>query len=269
MIKYVITDLDGTLLNSKKEIGELSFNEIKRLRKEGMHFIVASGRRIADIIRYTRKLEFDKDDYIVACDGEYIYNYLGNCLWTNLYIDNGQVHSLAKLFGQKKFIVFTENKDFILGASFIEKLIKKIWYKYKKNKRVVYTQDLKCITGNIEKIRIKFGKKEKIFVDSYINKFTVHQVFDKYIDITAINVNKMMALKELLKKLDVALHEVIYFGDDFNDLECFETFEISVSLKNGQKEILERAYFITESNDDDGVGLFLKYISKGIIYDER
>lgn len=269
MIKYVIFDLDGTLLNNRKEVGKLSYREINRLRKEGTHFIVASGRHMSDIIKYTKQLEFDKNDFIVSCDGLYIYDYLGHCLWNNQYIKFNQLQTLVNIYKNNKVIVFTDNRDFILGASLIEKVLKKLWYRYKKKNRVIFIQDVRNVSGNIEKIRIKLVGKEIPFSDKRITKLTMHKVFNKYIDITAANVDKMTALKKLLDNLDISLYEVIYFGDDFNDIECFKTIKYSVGLKNGQKEILDNAYFVTASNDDDGVGLFLKSVKNGIINDGR
>lgn len=269
MIKYVIFDLDGTLLNNRKEIGKLSYKEINRLRKEGTHFIVASGRRIPDIIKYTKQLGFDKKDFIVSCDGLYIYDYIGRRLWNSTYISFNQLQILIDIYKHSRIIVFTENNDFILGASLIEKVLRNLWYRYRKKNRAIFIQDYRNITGNIEKIRVELEGKGKLFDDKRISKLTMHKVCDKYIDITAANVNKMTALNRLLDNLDVSLSELIYFGDDFNDIECFDTIKYSVSLKNGQKEILNNAYFVTESNDNDGVGLFLKSVKNGIIYNER
>lgn len=269
MIKYVIFDLDGTLLNKRKEVGKLSYKEISRLRKEGTHFIVASGRRFPDIIKYTKQLEFDKNDFIISCDGLYIYDHIGCRLWNNIYINSNQLQFLVNIYKHSKIIIFTENNDFIFRASLIEKILRKLWYRYRKVDKTIFIQDYKNITGNIEKIRIELERKSKPFDDRKIGKLTIHKVFDKYIDITAVNVNKMTALNSLLDNLGVSLSEVIYFGDDFNDIECFDMIKYSVALKNGQKEILDNAYFITESNDHDGVGLFLKNVKNGIIYNEK
>lgn len=269
MIKYVIFDLDGTLLNRRKEVGKLSYKEISRLRKEGIHFIAASGRRIPDITKYTKQLEFDKNDFIISCDGLYIHDHIGCRLWNNIYINSNQLQFLVNIYRHSKIIIFTENNDFIFRASLIEKILRTLWYRYKKVDRTIFIQDYKNITGNIEKIRIELERKSKPFDDKNISKLTIHKVFDKYIDITAENVNKMTALNCLLNYLGVSLSEVIYFGDDFNDIECFDTIKYSVALKNGQKEILDNAYFITESNDDDGVGLFLKNVKNGIICNEK
>ena len=269
MIKYVIFDLDGTLLNKRKEIGKLSYKEIGRLRKEGTHFIAASGRRIPDIIKYTKQLEFDKNDFIISCDGLYIHDHIGCRLWNNIYINSDQLQFLVNIYKHSKIIIFTENNDFIFRVSLIEKILRKLWYRYRKVDKIIFIQDYKNITGNIEKIRIELERKSNPFDDRKISKLTIHKVFDKYIDITAANVNKMTALNSLLDNLGVSLSEVIYFGDDFNDIECFDAIKYSVALKNGQKEILDNAYFITESNDDDGVGLFLKNVKNGIIYNEK
>ena len=46
MIKYIASDLDGTLLhNGAQHLPEEIFDLIRALKKRGIHFIAASGRQ--------------------------------------------------------------------------------------------------------------------------------------------------------------------------------------------------------------------------------
>ena len=42
--KYLFTDIDGTLLNSQKEISQENIDSIHKLVEQGGHFSVATGR---------------------------------------------------------------------------------------------------------------------------------------------------------------------------------------------------------------------------------
>ena len=261
-------DLDGTLLNNNKQIDDFTLNEIYRLRSEGMHFVVASGRRLSEIVDFTSKLRFDDGDYIITCDGEYLYDYSLQIIWKNQYISSEELMQVVTNGISGKIIVFTDTNDFIIGANFLEIIARKVWYWCKKNKRVMFLHDTRKLTGNIEKVRLDIKNKEKLKGINCRYTFTIHEVFNTYIDITAENVNKMFALAKLLDSLQVCNSEVLYFGDDYNDIECFSNLENTVAVQNAQKEILECSKYTTLTNNERGVGLFLAKIKEGTISDE-
>ena len=51
MYKVVVSDLDGTLLNSDQEVSELSKKVIRELRDRGIKFYIATGRAYPDAKR--------------------------------------------------------------------------------------------------------------------------------------------------------------------------------------------------------------------------
>ena len=61
---------------------------------------------------------------------------------------------------------------------------------------------------------------------------------------------------------NVAAHEVIAVGDSENDLSMLQFAGLGVSMGNGDEEIKNRADYITDTNDNDGVA---KVIEKFIL----
>ena len=92
MIKLIASDMDGTLLNDKKEFPH-DFDEVlDKLCEKGIHFVVASGRSYSTLkLNFEGKL--DKLDFI--CDnGAYV-------------IVNGELVSMSLL---KKAVYSTLSK---------------------------------------------------------------------------------------------------------------------------------------------------------------
>ncbi|MFQ7076076.1 MAG: HAD family hydrolase, partial [Clostridia bacterium] len=54
--KLLITDLDGTMLNSKSEISERNLKAVHELQRRGKFISVGSGRLYVDAIKYARQL---------------------------------------------------------------------------------------------------------------------------------------------------------------------------------------------------------------------
>ena len=45
MIKLIVSDMDGTLLNDEKQIDKRIYDLLPKMREEGIRFVVASGRQ--------------------------------------------------------------------------------------------------------------------------------------------------------------------------------------------------------------------------------
>ena len=79
-----------------------------------------------------------------------------------------------------------------------------------------------------------------------------------YSNIVNININKGDAVKLLLKKLNIDKKYSICFGDSINDFDMFDACGIKVAMGNALDSLKEKADYITESNDNDGITYFFK-----------
>ena len=64
-VKLVVSDMDGTLLNSKGEVSNLFFDLFKQLKEKNIHFTAASGRQYNSIVH---KLDTIKEDIFVIAE---------------------------------------------------------------------------------------------------------------------------------------------------------------------------------------------------------
>jgi len=56
-VKLIVTDMDGTLLNSKHEVSSLFFEQFEQLKTNNIQFVVASGRQYHSI--YLKKILYN------------------------------------------------------------------------------------------------------------------------------------------------------------------------------------------------------------------
>ena len=75
-IRYVLCDLDGTLLKNNTEIREEELETIEKVRKKGVKFVVCTGRAIPFCYEHLKTLGvIGKDDeYVIASSGSSIVN---------------------------------------------------------------------------------------------------------------------------------------------------------------------------------------------------
>ena len=73
--KAIALDLDGTLLNSKKEISKRNKEIIKKAAKAGVVIILASGRPVPGVKKIAKQLHLEEvGGYILSYNGGMIIN---------------------------------------------------------------------------------------------------------------------------------------------------------------------------------------------------
>ena len=69
-IKLVAIDIDGTLLNSKKEITPSVFEAIQDAKAAGVKIVITTGRPIAGVSNLLAQLHLtDPEDYVITFNG--------------------------------------------------------------------------------------------------------------------------------------------------------------------------------------------------------
>lgn len=232
-IKLIAFDLDGTLLNDNEQI---SIKTKKKLNELKIPKAIVSSRVLKNIELVIKDIDVD---YIIYSSGAVIkdknkiveenYIYYEDYLKLIDLIFLKESNASVKIKGDKNIFITNENK-------------------YKK-------------ISKIEKITIKLFDG-LIDIVKNLKMFNYTIVNDKYLIITSKKSSKYLSLKGLLKRLNIKDFEIIYFGDDLNDLEVFKRLPITIAPSNAHKEILKNSTFICESNNNDGVAKFLEQIGK-------
>src|SRR5690606_33176899 len=87
-VRMVVTDMDGTLLNSDHEVSDKFLAQFQELKKRDIKFVAASGRQYFSIIE---KLDSIKEDIIVVAEnGAYVRKQEKEILVTPLNRDTIQ-----------------------------------------------------------------------------------------------------------------------------------------------------------------------------------
>ncbi|MDA3812495.1 MAG: HAD family hydrolase [Spirochaetaceae bacterium] len=99
-----------------------------------------------------------------------------------------------------------------------------------------------------------------LFKTIHSENIPVNACFSKYNygEIVSEGVSKASAISLVCKHLGIPFNEVIAFGDGENDLEMISKAGIGVAMDNAVKSVKDIADFITDSNENGGVGKALK-----------
>jgi len=252
MIKLIVTDMDGTLLNDKHEIHP-DFWEIEDLlSKKGIMFSVASGRQY-----YNLESKFDriKDRMLFFAENGTLVVHKGKELYVNSmdskaamkFIEIGRKLEGVQLILCGKESAYVESND--------EKFIEEIQQYYHRLKIV---EDLQLVEDTILKVTIcDYKGVEANSYHSYKefnNKFKVAIASEIFLDITSITANKGNAIKGIQEELNISPDETLVFGDYLNDIEMMQNATYSYAMKNAHPEIISASNYITRfDNNENGV----------------
>lgn len=254
MIKLVITDLDGTFLNSA---GDFDKEYYKRVRQEmvaqGVYFAACTGKQCERVEELFG--EETKDIWIlgdsatrIKHEGNYVYeSLLPNQIGRNI------IEKLDAIASDHVIIACTPTTAFIKTTVPAEEA-KKVCGSY----AVVKTLDhLEEIEGDFVKITI-YDPKLRCFesvleLADFKDEAYIVASEAAWIDISNYGVHKGTTVKELQQLLNVTKEETMAFGDGLNDIELMESATYSFAMRNAFEETKKAAAFVTNSNDDNGV----------------
>ncbi len=239
-IKAIVLDLDGTLLDDNKRIGEKTIDFLKQI-KDDIKIIPASARQFCTIKPYLEKLDLvDEKNYTICFNG-------------SLIVDNQEKEIFLSYINQD---IVTSIDEFILSNS--------IEWTY-------YLYDSRLLRNEITNIR-EFTSENKIYkIVGVANPNIIKQIKNNLpkvildnLEITSSEltriefVNKGMtkvkAIELLLNKLDIDKENIVAIGDGDNDIDMIRYAGCGIAMLNSPKEVKDNADIVTKyTNNEDGV----------------
>jgi len=100
--KMIYSDLDGTLLNSKKEISKVNRDVISKLDEKGIIFGIATGRIYPAAKMYSKELNLNSP--IICCNGALVVDPRNGHAVISNTIENSKVKEIISII--KKYDVY-------------------------------------------------------------------------------------------------------------------------------------------------------------------
>ncbi|MGL5152715.1 MAG: Cof-type HAD-IIB family hydrolase [Clostridium sp.] len=259
MIKLIASDMDGTLLNEKKELPKDFFSILSKLNEKDVTFVAASGRPYSTLYEnfspYSDQLSYIGDNgALVVHKGKTIYkNTLNKELINDVVTVCSRIPNTTPILcGIKGGYVCTENEDFF-------KEINKYYL------TVHQFNDVNSIDDEIFKIAIcdlndALTNSYPVLTEHFSNELKVVVSGSIWVDIMNLGVHKGAALKVLQDELSLSKENTMAFGDYYNDIELLSQAYHSYVMENSLDDMKQYGNFVADSNDKEGVTLKIKEI---------
>ena len=259
-IKLIVSDMDGTLLNSHEQVSDLFFEQFETLHEQGVHFVAASGRQYNSI---AHKLEKIKDRITIVAENGAVAKRQKERLLLQT-IDPGKLVTILPILRKIEgiFIIFCGEESAFIETN--DPVLIDMFREYYGTHQIV--DDLTDVANStpILKIALYHPVSSADFIypalKEYDNDFLLKISGLNWLDLSSYGCNKGAALKVIQERMNITPEETLVFGDYMNDLEMMDQAYFSYAMKNAHPEVIAKARFVAESNDDFGVEKILAQV---------
>lgn len=252
MVKLISADMDGTLLDSNKELSSELFPLIESLAEQGVRFAAASGRQYYNLEHIFEPI---KDKMIFIAEN-------GSVVFEN------NVNSFANVIDRETVREIVEEIRKITGASPVicglrgayaesdepELLenIKMYYRRYEIMDDILKTEDDICKIAVYDYVNAETNSHIPL-VEAFGKQMEIAVSGEHWVDLSNPGCNKGTAISKIQEKYGISYEETMLFGDYLNDYEMMKTGRYSYAMENAHPQLKEICNYTAKSNDENGV----------------
>ena len=268
-IRIIALDLDGTLLDSGKNLSEANRAALAAAAEKGVHIVPTTGRFFGGMPESVRALPFVR--YAITVNGAQVYDRetdtaivreelpLGTALAVMRYLDGFDViyDCYQDNWGRMTAAMQERAADYASDAHYL-KMIRELRKPYPDlkahleeeghdvQKIMLFARDVATREKIAEGLRERFPQLA-ITASTWNN-----------LELNSANAHKGLALQRFAAHLGLGLENCMAFGDGANDLTMVRMAGMGVAMSNACPEVLAAADHVTLSNDEDGVAAAMR-----------
>ena len=258
----ILSDMDGTLLNSKKEITPQDLDSIRKFTSLGGKFTVATGRTVQTFEQYRNILGIDIP--IILFNGALIYNYrTGQTLYMNELPDEAKniTKEIMELLPEAGGEVLKQDGTYIFRNNDYEQLhtnLCKIVPNYSCLEDIDSEGWLKVLFAmapeDIPHIELLVHQKGYDTVEFVKSSNIFYEMLTK-------GITKGSALDEYRRLEGFEDYTFVSIGDFDNDVEMIKNADLGACPSNAQEDVKKSADLVLSHSCDDGaVSELIEYI---------
>lgn len=253
MIKLIVSDMDGTLLNDEKKIDPEIYGLLHSLKANGIRFVVASGRQYPSLKRHFR--EHLQDVVMIAENGAFVMDADKELLAAPMKkeVVAHCLDVITSLEGVEPLLC-ARHCSYTRSPELLEFLASPL-FQYEMR----LAEDLYAVEEDIIKVSIishagesaqSCYDKLRPLLDQDINLVISG---DGCLDTGIRGVTKGTAVAEMQKQWGITPEETVAFGDQYNDVEMFGQAYYSYAMEGAAEGVKAAARFQAGSNNHGSV----------------
>lgn len=270
--KILFLDLDGTLLNDRKEITPGNRRALEQLQRDGHRVVITTGRPLKSAMEQARRLEMDRPGcFLIAFNGAAIYDWERQA---QVFVQGLELPAVLQVFAyanSKNLHIQTyDAREVLVERRCDDATVRRYCGLVEMDFRVV--EDIRGALRELpaKALVIDYDDQAGLLqTEQWLRQKMAHQVdcffsCDQYLEIVPKGINKGEAVRRLCGIVNIPIEATVAVGDAANDLSMLRAAGIGVSMANATDEVKAAADAVTQcDNNHDGVAeVIAKYFSR-------
>lgn len=263
-IKMIALDMDGTLLNSKRQVSEKNRDALHEALDKGIIVALSSGRSLSTIIPIAKELGVVGP--VVSCNGAYTVDknlvevtHHGLCEEARDFVlDFAEGSGVHTNFYSREKVLFATETPFMYEYSrrtgvptMVNNTPTYVGFHHLKTMiptKIVFMDTPARVSEINDHMR---SKLPETFAEIALSEID-------YIEFLPKNVNKGMGVMEIAAHLGISQEETAALGDYYNDFEMIQWAGYGGAVGNALPEVKAAADIVVSTNNEDGAAEFIK-----------
>ncbi len=252
-IRLLISDVDGTLVTTGKELTPASIAAVARLHEAGIAFAVVSSRpprgmaMLVEPLRLTTPMGGFNGGAIVRPDLTPI---------ENRFVPLGAVETALAAFARAGVDswVFADGEWILtnIDGAYVPKERRTVMFEPTVVADLTpYAGRAGKVVGSSKDFDLLKRVEEELQVELH-GAALAHRSQQYYLDVTHPDANKGTAARAISALLGFSMEETACIGDMTNDVPMLSIAGLAIAMGNAPPAVKARAHEVTDSNDSDG-----------------
>lgn len=243
-MKYIVFDLDDTLLNKQSAVSEFTLQTLKRLQMLGHKLVFNTARSQYYSKKYLDTIE---PDYAILNGGALIIDKAGQAIYSKM-IDVPALQSIISRLMEVTEVISVQSESGFYTSTASYTAQNAQFFDFRRD---LFQEPAYKIVASLTDTEAKaIACEHKLEVVSYLSGD-----FKRF---NCLGTNKASGNCNLVRILGASLEDVIAFGDDWGDLDMLRQAGVGVLMKNAKEELHSLCPTLSAyTNDEDGVARFL------------
>ncbi len=284
-IKWIVTDMDGTLLNDRDEISDSTVRALINCQQQGIKLILASGRSYSRLTTYMEQLRMKEyAGSLIEVNGMAL-NHLNGDRRIFGRLQKKDIETLFPYFqtfeielqGYLDTQLFYWIPECLIPFKIQERKERNLpedypwtggawsWVNdsrggYPHQTRIESVKDLPPELNKINCIAAPetIRRIQEVFKESFADKYEFARTCPRLIEVAPAGITKGQTLRRYMEIEGVLPDEVLVFGDGENDIDMFRQVKYSIAMGNAEDFVKKAAFDVTDTNCREGVLRALK-----------
>ncbi|MBR3458910.1 MAG: HAD family phosphatase [Selenomonadaceae bacterium] len=253
-VKLFVTDLDGTLLPSGREVSKENIRAVQEAVARGVVVTIATGRMYRASLPIARSLEVDVP--IITYNGALIKSVQGEVFYSNFLSPENILEVLEFCHGKgwhvqlysDDVLYYAEENCYSESYETLQQIKGQAVGWQELAKRTVHVTKLLSVSDSQEET----DERVRILQAEFGSRLSIMKSHPLYTEIINPGISKAAGLERLAAELGIDIRDTMAIGDSDNDIPMLKAAGKSVAMGNALPNVKDVCDYVTGSCEDNG-----------------